>query len=223
MRPWVFILASLGLLLGGCDAGGEPAGTRERRQGPRKPAYCPEGPGKSVRGRVLAPDWFVERGGAPHPDAGESKGRERRELPVRGVDVSVRQRDEEAALVETTTDSKGRWCVDLSDTSTGMDLVAVARLDSHRLRRPVITRYGTTISVRSEALLQLVEKRTDDLSTVSPALYLNLESIASTAVDLLDPVEWNSDETVSSAIDKVATHLRADRRIEEKLRRFSGE
>ena len=203
MRRWIAAFACL-TLFAGCEAetsgpstGGEPV-----------PEGCPETDGPFARGSVLVPDLRAS------PDAG---GEVRREVPAREVAVIVEDGGEP---LETETDANGRWCIDIGERETGMDLVATATIDGAELRRPIITREGQIISVRTEAVLQVLSERVGDLSSVPPAVFLNLEAIASTATDLLQPIDWRGGKSVEAVVEKVVARIAEDPRFSETLERL---
>ena len=203
MRRWIVAFASLALL-----AGCESNGSAPTSGGGPVPEGCPETDGPFARGRVLVPDLRAS------PDAG---GEVRREVPAREVAVSVANGGE---ALKTQTDANGRWCVDLDERETGMALVATATVDGAELRRPVITREGQIISVRSEAVLQVLSERVGDRSSVPPAVFLNLEAIASTATDLLQPIDWRGGKSVETVVEKVVARIAEDPRFAETLERL---
>lgn len=218
MRLWAALLIGL-VFLGGCRGRADSDDGEQTRQpspSPDRPSYCPDTGDELVRGRVLVPDWLVEGAPATRSDVG-SAPEARREVPARDVSVTIRESGEAVEIATADTDSKGRWCVDVGDNDLGMSLIARASIGDGELRRPVITKYGQVISLRSESVLRILEAEFEQLSVISPAAYLNLEAIASTAVDLLDPVEWSEGETSRTALQKVESHLRRDRRFGEKL------
>lgn len=216
MRFWTATLLGLAVVAG-CEARSPaPSGN-----GASVPEGCPETDGPFARGRVLVP----ETGGT---DAGETdaatsnvgaSGEVRREVPAREVRVTL---SGEGKTVDTRTDANGRWCLGIGERDPGMTLVARAEVDGTPLRRPVITRKGQIISVRSEAVLRVLEQRLGDLSAVSPAVFLNLEAVASTATDLLDPIDWRDAESIASVVEKVETRIAGDSRFTETLERLEA-
>lgn len=195
-----------------------------------------------LRGSVRLPDLRPLRraGGAPSEDAGGGdagarapRGASFRERPAREVSVTVYRADEKGSagpapkegLADTTTDRAGNWCVAVAESVEATPtLLAAARLsgtgsdgeDATVLRRSVVTQFGNAVTVRSEALTRvLLEKgRLEDLTS---AAYLNLLSVAATAVDLLSPVPWEGDESVAESVEKVRRALERDERFEQKL------
>ncbi|MFB6350434.1 MAG: hypothetical protein ABEN55_19445 [Bradymonadaceae bacterium] len=214
MYIWIATLLCLAAV--GCDPNAPTGG------GESVPEGCPDTGGPFVRGRVLVPDLGgtenrkTEDGGAEDGAAsGATASEERREVPARDVSVTLTGGGGEAT---TRTDAKGRWCLDLGDREPGMDLVARATVGGTTLRRPVITREGQIISVRSEAVLRILEQKLDDPSTVPPAAFLNLEAVVSTATDLLNPVNWRGAESIDAVVATIVDRIAEDPRFANTLK-----
>jgi hypothetical protein len=125
-------------------------------------------------------------------------------------------------VAEATTDSSGEWCVDLPDeTEFGVTLIATSEWDGVPLRRSLVASRGQIISVRSEALHRALIGRVDRPESLSSATYLNLQAIASTAIDLLDPVRRREGESPDDLVDRAEGRLREDPRFSERLERLS--
>jgi hypothetical protein len=150
------------------------------------------------------------------------------ERPAKEIDVSVYAVGSEKVLAETTTDANGRWCVVLpSGREVGTDLVAEASIAETRYRRALVAEHGQNISVRSEALHRVFASEGSsngaDISSISPAVYLNLETVASSAADLVDPAGWRRGATLQSAPEQLEAQLMEDERFLERLERLGVE
>jgi len=99
----------------------------------------------------------------------------------------------------------------------GVERVAVARWEDVELRRSIAAGHGQTISVRSEALHRILEARLDSLSSLSRAAYMNLQAMASTSVDLIDPVRIRPGESAGELIGRVRDRLLRDSRFRARL------
>ncbi|MFW6053817.1 MAG: hypothetical protein ACOC9J_03295 [Persicimonas sp.] len=221
----------------GCD--GQRPSPDEPGDGPAQPAAeCPgataadlarEYHPRLLRGRVLAPSgqlslntpifeqldgWLV---GTAHAAPLED------EQPVGGVRVFLYRvgpagEPSGAPLRQTTTDANGEWCMKLPEgVEFGADLVAQAKAGQTRLRRSVVSEFATDIYSASEALTQLLAQRDVDFTKISTETYFNMESIAATAIDLLEPVELAETDGVEAAVRKIRDVLEKDERLMEKL------
>jgi hypothetical protein len=131
--------------------------------------------------------------------------------------VDARGQRSGEVLRQTTTDLAGKWCMKLPDgVDYGADLVVEAR-DQARLRRVVVSEFATDIYSTSEALYRLLQRGEVDFTQLSTEAYFNLESIAASAVDLLDPVELEPTDGVDEAVDKIVAVLEDDPRLTAKL------
>ncbi len=220
---WLTALGCLLCLGSGCEESpSPPSGSEAPRGGERRaPEGCPDTDGPFVRGRVLAPRFDLAGDDAGSPDAGAWRP-ERREFPARAVAVTVVSTDDGEAIGRTETDAKGRWCIDTGDREPGMEMLARAAVDGTEFRRPLLTREGQVISVRSEAVWRLIGRAVDEPATVPAATFLNLEVLVSTATDLLEPVDWRRVETVGEAVERTVETSRHDPRVSARLERLGG-
>lgn len=162
-----------------------------------------------LKGQVLAPagrlalfpDWLV-----PSAHAAPLEG----ELVVTGATVELYQRSKpDEILVTTTTDPVGRYCLNLPDSlepSTAVILRATSGGTS--LRRVVVHRQATTISVSSEAIARIIERNPE----MSAAEAINLETVSDTAVDLLAGSTLDG-MGVEAAVETVEKLMLADERV----------
>lgn len=178
-----------------------------------------------LRGRVHAPngelaredDFFDKLIPAAHAAPLEE------EQPVAGANVALylvgsdgERRGE--VLQHTSTDPRGEWCMKLPDgTDFGAQLIAEASREDTVLRRSVVSEFATDIYSTSEALTRLLQARDVDFTEISDQSYFNLESIAATAVDLLDPVELTGAEQLEPTVEKIGQTLRDDPRLSAKI------
>lgn len=155
----------------------------------------------------------------------ETRPPRRRERPARGATIEIYRRDSpDDVLVSTQTNASGDWCVSApGDAELGVELLARAEASRGRLRRPIVTPLRQIVSVRSEALVRLLEERPRLWGRLSRAGYLNLQAIASTAVDLLDPVQWQHVESLDVVARRMEETMAADRRLQAELERLSGD
>ena len=224
VRWWLAVVLVVGVGCQGRTAGDSPEPEGSTSETPPAPEYCPEGPGGWVAGRVLRPEWQQATGQVP-PDAAstdpEAPVVERRAIPAPQVPVRLYRHGEETTLASGQTDAKGRWCLRVdADLGFGVDLLAEATVDETPLRRPVITREGQVISLRTEPLLRVLVDRGIALAEVPRSVYLNMEAMAATAVDLIEPVDWQPDETLASGIDRTVERLGSEERLAKKLQRL---
>ncbi len=229
------------LLLGsGCD--GERPSTDQPADTPVQPAaQCPgataadlarEYHPRLLRGRVLAPagklslnapileqldGWLVDTAHAAPLEE---------EQPVGGVRVFLYRVEPTgepvgAPLRQTTTDANGEWCMKLPEgVDFGADLVAQAKAGQTQLRRSVVSEFATDIYSASEALTRLLEQRDVDFTKIPTETYFNMESIAATAIDLLEPIELADADGVDEAVRKIRDVLEDDERLMEKVRKL---
>lgn len=221
MRRWLAVLL---VVTAGFGCQTRTSSDQEAGRGPAAPDYCPAGSGDWVAGQVLRPEWRQTAGQAA-PDAAstdtEAPAVERRATPAPKIPVRLYRHKQEETLARGRTDAKGRWCLRVDgEIGFGVDLLAEATLEDVRLRRPVITRSGQVISLRTEALVRLLVDRQIDLAEVPRPVYLNMEAMAATAVDLIDPVDWRADETLQTGVERAADRLAADERLAKKLQRL---
>jgi hypothetical protein len=176
-----------------------------------------------LRGRVLAPhaklagswlDVFVSTAhAAPLED----------EQPVSGATVELYQIDASGAQIgdvlrTTQTNAKGEWCVGLPDgVDTGTDLMLRASSEAATLRRLAASEISTDIYTGTEALVRILEARDVDFHQIPTETYVNMEAIADSAVDLLDPVELTADDDVPTMVAKIRETVLADERFSDKL------
>jgi len=210
VRVWTATLLCLAVV--GCEA----RQTSPPGGGEASPEGCPETDGPFARGRVLVPDrdgpdsGQTDRGGTEN----EGVGGARREVAARDMAVTLTGSDGAATA---RSDANGRWCLDLGDREPGMGLVARAGVEGARLRRPIITREGQVISVRSEAVVRVLHDEIGDPTEVPPAAFLNLEAVASTATDLLAPVDWRGAESIAAVVENIEARIREDPRFANTL------
>jgi hypothetical protein len=207
----------------GCDPS-QPAGSSSPEPPESaSPEACPDTEGPFVQGRVLVPRLDMPRKNAGSNDAGGLDGEvEPREVPADGVRLAVTDLADGSEVGSTTTDRKGRWCIDLGDREPGMALLAEVRVDGVDLRRPLLTRDAQIVSIRSEAVWRMLADRLEDPTDVEPATFLNLEAMVSTASDLLEPVDWRKVEDVAQAVDRTVERATQDRRVSERLEELAG-
>lgn len=175
-----------------------------------------------IRGQVLAPaarlarpsffpQWLV-----PSAHAAPLEG----ELPVANVRVALyRQEKGEPVgptLIETRTNVVGAWCMRIPDgaeAGTGLILVATSIDSRLRLRRLFALPGDVDISSFSEAFVELLVEEEIDLEALPRATFLNMEVLASTAIDLLNPVVIEEGEGLAEAMTKIRKSLRQDPRF----------
>ena len=176
-----------------------------------------------MRGRVLAPharlagswtDIFV----APaHAAALED------EQPVSGATVELYKIDHDGrktgdVLRETRTNTQGEWCLGLPDgVAPSNELMLRARSEETALRRLAISPIATDIYTGTEAIVRVLEASRVDFHRIPKETYLNMESVADTAVDLLEPIELEDDDDVESLVSKLRETLSDDDRFAERL------
>ena len=177
---------------------------------------------RRLMGQVLAPDGrmakFDERWWQrliPTAHAAPLEG----ELPVAEIAVRLTNVDERGepvddGLRETTTNIFGQWCIHLpEDVEFGPTLMVIAESDEYRLRRPVLHQNDVDIYSQPEALVQLVIEEGLLLTRLDVDTYLNLDVMAQTAVDLLQPVTVRSGAGLDSLLARLDTTMRDDPRL----------
>lgn len=224
MRSLLAVLIAVVAVGFACEPGEEPTETTSAsNRGGESSSNCPEAEGRRIRGRVLVP--VLSEEGA---DSGLENRRGpggRLERPAKEVDISVYAVGSEEVLAEATTDASGRWCVVLpSGREVGTELVAEATIAEKGYRRAIVAEHGQNISVRSEALHRVLASKDSsngtDISSLPPAVYLNLETVASTAADLVDPTGWQRGATLASAPERLEAQLMENERFLEQLDRL---
>ena len=176
-----------------------------------------------LRGRVLAPQakladsWLDVVVPSAHAAPLED------EQPVAGATVELYSIDTAGERVgdvlrTTETNEKGEWCVGLpKGVDPGTDLMLRASSEQAELRRLVANDISTDIYTGTEAIIQLLEDREIDFHRIPTHAYINMEAIADTAVDLLEPVELADDDNVASMVTRIRDTLADDERFSEKL------
>lgn len=122
-------------------------------------------------------------------------------------------------LRRTETGADGQWCMKLPEGADfGADLFAEATVGEAKLRRSVPSEMSTDIYSASEALTALLVDENVDFTEIPTATYFNMESIAATAIDLLEPVELDRGDGVEEAVQKIRQVLEDDERLMEIVR-----
>lgn len=204
-RRWLALLLVVGLW-SGCES--------ENPGDSRSTGECPPEEGAFVQGRV-----FVPRAGR----SGDAGAGGRFERPARDAPVTIyRSGSPETAVAEVETGADGSWCAALPESvELGVALIAKSEWEGVSLRRSLVASRGQIISVRSEALHRALYEQLDAPTSLSPATYLNLQAIASTAIDLLDPVRRRDGEAPPDLVDRAEGRLREDPRFSERLEALS--
>lgn len=178
-----------------------------------------------LRGLVLAPQGKLARRPnllehlLPHAHAAPLEG----ELPVADTRVALYMGDERGEptgepLTETVSDRAGQWCVRLPDeTSFGPRLLLMASNGERRLRRPVLHAADLDLYSQPEALLRLIIEEGLTLDSLSIATYLNLDVMAQSAVDLLQPVQVEGTSGLESLLARLQKTMSEDPRLSEAL------
>lgn len=177
---------------------------------------------RQLRGLVLAPDgrlasrreplWqrFIPTAHAAPLDG---------ELPVSEIDVILTYVDERGepigeVLRETVTDAFGQWCIQMPESAEfGPTLMLIASADKYRLRRPVLHRNDLDIYSQPEALLRLLVEEGFLITDLGVDSYINLDVMAQSAVDLLQPVSVRPGAGLESLLARLEYTLRKDRRL----------
>lgn len=197
-----------------------------------------------LRGRVLAPGAQLAKNTAPGTmktaasphrkgatisrwiigvaDAAELDG----ELPVADIRLRLYRVDADGnqtgeLLEEAQTNARGEWCMRVSkDLKFGADLMLEARAarddNSTRLRRSVVADFSTDLYAGAEALTQFLQAQNVDFTQIPSAVYLNIESIADTRMDLLSPVRLGPESNIENTVRAILDALELDQRLQKK-------
>ncbi len=176
-----------------------------------------------LKGRVMAPhaelasswtDIFVSTAhAAPLED----------EQPVADATVELYRIDRTGeqvgdTLQTTETNTDGEWCLGLPDgIEPGHDLMLRARGSDATLRRLAISEISTDLYTGTEAIVRLLQAREVDFHAIPEPTYLNMESVADTAVDLLEPVSLDAGDDIDALVTEIQTTLTRDARFSKKL------
>lgn len=162
------------------------------------------------------PDWLVDRAyGAPL-----EVERTIPNTPVYLYQVDARGERAGEYIAETRTDSGGNWCIRLPEgvaPAPGLMVEARGAGGQARLRRSVVAPFATDTSVGNEALTRLLQANQVDFVRTAAETLINMESIADTRMDLLDPVELRPTMTLEQAVARVQETLATDPRLAEKM------
>lgn len=175
-------------------------------------AYRPPAP----PARSPFPDWLVE---VAHGAPLEAE-RTVPNTPIYLYQVDARGERVGESIAETRSDSGGNWCIRLPEgVAPGPGLMVEARgaRADARLRRSVVAPFATDTSVGNEALTRLLQANKVDFLRVSAETLINMESIADTRMDLLNPVELSDTMTLEDAVVHVQATLATDPRLVEKM------
>ena len=192
-----------------------PGATDEERADPYHP--------KVLRGLVLAPggqlalrrpsffpDWLV-----PQAAAAPLEG----ERPVAGVPVELRH--EGASLLTTTTTASGRWCLRIPEgIEPGPGLMLVARSGEVELRRLLFHTGDADLHALPEAIVRILDAQAIDTAAIPNTTFLNLEVLAQTADDLLEPVDLSDAGDLEQAVARLEEVLLRDERLGAMLARL---
>ncbi|MGM0555752.1 MAG: hypothetical protein ACQEVA_05150 [Myxococcota bacterium] len=227
LRNTAALATAVCLLMFACQRGGGEA-TPETRPAEDCPGATQEQASSEyhprvLRGRVMAPhaelagSWTDILVSPAHAAPLED------EQPVAGATVELFKIDTSGqkagdVLQETRTNAQGEWCLGLPDgIEPAHDLMLRARGDDTELRRLAISPIATDIYTGTEAIVRILEARRVDFHRIPKETYLNMESVADTAVDLLEPVELDDGDDVESLVSKLRETLEDDERFTEKL------
>jgi hypothetical protein len=194
---------------------GATAQEAEREYHPRILRGQVHAPSGQLAARSVFPIWLV-------PSAHAAPLEDERTVPeatvqLYRVDAAGRQTGE--VLREAVTDMTGEWCMKLPDgVDVGADLMLEARADDTRLRRSVVSEVSTDLYSTAEALTRLLIEQEVDFTKIPDEIYLNMESIADTRVDLLEGMELADGDTVGSTVGRIQKVLVKDDRLMEKVR-----
>jgi hypothetical protein len=218
----VFCIAVVGCQKGGETAGPESAPSEDCPGATQHHASLDYHP-RVFRGRVMAPhaklasswtDIFVTPAhAAPLED----------EQAVAGATVELYRVDQAGeqvgdVLQSTQTNAQGEWCMGLPDgIEPSNELMLRAPGESATLRRLAISPISTDLYTGTETIVRMLEAREVDFHAIPRETYLNMESVADTAVDLLEPVELEDSDDVESLVAKLRETLTEDPRFNEKL------
>ena len=221
-------------LAGGCKAGSMPEGAG----GPESAADCAGATAaeaarayhpRIIRGRVLAPSgklawrspvgsWLVDSAHAAPLEKEQTVAQT--SVALYRVGPSGEQTGD--VLRTTETDATGQWCMKLAEgLELGADVMLEASADDVRLRRSLVSQFSTDLYSATEALTRLVQAHEVDFTKIPDQTYLNMEAIADTRIDLLDPVEVEPADTVESTVAKIRKALAKDDRLMEKIEGLS--
>jgi len=136
------------------------------------------------------------------------------EGPARNRQVSLEAAGSDGVIGTTQTDASGRWCLQKpSSVPFGEGLYASVAIEGVELRAPVVRARGTTISVRSEAMVRWLEAGSDrDWEEWSRARMLNLEAVVTTEADLISPVTMRGDESHEAIVESMVSDLQGSGR-----------
>ena len=167
-----------------------------------------------VRGSVVAPRIqasfglpFIKQANAV-PISGEFR--------VPKVKVKLMQGlDDPKVISETTTDALGRFCLKLSWNKTFDENHYIeAEIGEEKLRRLSPTQKVAIISTQSEAVFRLYKTHHTKIAD-KRATAINLQTIADTQVDTLNPVSAQS--TIEKTVNLLIQNLEADTRVQKCL------
>ncbi|TXD36649.1 hypothetical protein FRC98_12530 [Lujinxingia vulgaris] len=151
------------------------------------------------------------------------------ELPVADARVALYEGDARGEpagepLIETISDRAGQWCVRLPDgVAFGPQLLLVASAGEHRLRRPVLHANDLDLYSQPEALLRLLIEEGLTLDALSTPTYLNLDVMAQSAVDLIEPVQVEGTSGLESLLARLHKTMAEDARLKEAIARLYAE
>ncbi|TXC69473.1 hypothetical protein FRC91_17940 [Bradymonadales bacterium TMQ1] len=186
---------------------------------------------RMLRGLVLAPQGKFARGPhllellIPSAHAAALEG----ELPVANARVALYEGDARGEpvgepLIETVSDRAGQWCVRLPDgVAFGPQLLLIASAGDHRLRRPVLHAADLDLYSQPEALMRLLIEEGLTLDAISTASYLNLDVMAQSAVDLIEPVRVEGTSGLESLLARLHKTMSEDARLKEAIGRLYAE
>lgn len=170
-----------------------------------------------LRGQVLAPagrlaffpDWLV-----PSAHAAPLEG----ELVVSDVEIELYDhRNPDEIWASTRSDAVGRYCLVLpAGREPSTSTILRARAGEASLRRVVTHRQATTISISSEAVTRIILD-----SNLNRQQSINLETMADTALDLLEPTAFEG-ENVETAVSRVQKVMLADHRVRKAIASSDG-
>ncbi|TDP75818.1 hypothetical protein [Bradymonas sediminis] len=176
-----------------------------------QPAHAPALPARSP-----FPDWLVGTAEAAPLDTERTVP----EATVHLYKIDARGARTGENIAETTSDYGGNWCIRLPEgVSPGPGLMVEARAadGATRLRRSVVAPFAGDTFVGTEALTRLLQANNVDFLRISTETYINMESIADTRMDLLDPVVLTPQTNVEDAVEQIRSRLATDPRLLEKI------
>lgn len=174
----------------------------------------PNAPGAPARSPI--PDWLIPSAEAAPLEAERTVA----DAYVHLYQVDARGERVGENIAETRSDLGGNWCIRLPEGVSPSPALMVEARDAGgatRLRRSVVAPFATDTFVGSEALTRLLQANQVDFSRVSTETFINMESIADTRMDLLDPVELTESMTVEDAVTHIQETLTQDPRLAEKM------